>query len=907
MPFAFYRSGTSRGIFLAEADLPAGAERDATICSLMGSGHPQQLEGFGGGSGVTSKVAVVGLREDGSLTYSFAQCRVNEASVDRSHGDCGNMIAAVAPFALERQLVRVQPHASSTSIRIHSQSTGAIYEAVVQMNPSGGVMYDGTACVPGVPRPAAPVGLTTHGVAGSQTGTLLPTGNAVDQLQLYPLGTEPYSEEVRWRREEGFESYTPARHLYLNATLIDFARALVIVNGEEVLELLRTMDPQMHALRVRHSPDEIPLLPAHLAGCTKEKMEADKTLCNVLESARRAGSMLLGMGDCTGKDSPKIAIVASAPPLQTAAFEVAGDDSSPPKRRRFAAGSEQRVESRIHPSQMEDEGGDPAGAVASLAARYWVNPARCEMHPTVAMTAAQALGAACLVEGSIAARALPNGARELRRSPSTGLYSFEVVHATGRFPVEIGVSETQQADTRAPTKLPHGTPTHARYVTTVRPIAEGRAFVQAEPSGPAQVTSGEASSAASAPPKDATRPDGDTVQPAKQSKSAAAPRFTLDWSQAKNCAAQPEANASAVTLIGPAFGLTGEQWLQDVPELLWIAVGVLRSCGFECKVMPGLDDLEPAERNKLRRKPPHEQEKSWLVKHVYDQQIRATLKSLSRDDAIVVTLNAHGAGPAWLQMHCSGFLQDPEACWPTVGLPGMRGLASISDQTGCRTWRELQAKLTAALRAQNVHVAIVRHCAADVADEFDYSIASAGLAAPYSLHCVTGGSGDGLGRGLASRFSLRREGTEVARALCAYRNVGHVETLNEEANCGGPALEMIEVASEWRGRGLGKALLLSVEGMLRSRFMQCFTETDEGARLGLRMTTRPVGSNTFDAFLKWLAQMGYDDDELEELCGSVEQGEFGVDVVEVANMDLVVGKSKNILFPRVVRGGPSVG
>ena len=98
MPFAFYRSGTSRGIFLAEADLPAGAERDATICSLMGSGHPQQLEGFGGGSGVTSKVAVVGLREDGSLTYSFAQCRVNEASVDRSHGDCGNMIAAVAPL-----------------------------------------------------------------------------------------------------------------------------------------------------------------------------------------------------------------------------------------------------------------------------------------------------------------------------------------------------------------------------------------------------------------------------------------------------------------------------------------------------------------------------------------------------------------------------------------------------------------------------------------------------------------------------------------------------------------------------------------------------------------------------------------------------------------------------------------
>ena len=462
IPFAFYRSGTSRGLFLAEADLPAaGAARDVAICSLMGSGHPQQLEGFGGGSGVTSKAAVVGVREDGDLAYSFAQCRVNEASVDHSHGDCGNMIAAVAPFALERQLISVSPASSRACIRIHSESTGAIYEAEVQTNPSGGVLYEGTFSVPGVPRPAAPVALTTVGVAGLQTGRLLPTGNAVDRLQLYPLGLEPYSAEAQGRREATSDDGQPENKspMHLSATLIDFARGLVIVDSDELHELLSQVDSSQ-AQRVKRTLDEVPLLRPHLANATKQKMEADKHLCRLLEAARRAGSMRLGMGDCTGKDAPKIAIVApAAPPPHDAALEVAaGDDDRPRKPQRGdAACSKATASQRL---EQREEGSDtaPGGQmVASLAARYWVNPARCEAHPTVAMTAAQALGAACLVDGSIAARALLNGSSSgLRRNARTGLFSFEIVHATGKFPVEIGVGEPR-AGTLAPDLLPHAT------------------------------------------------------------------------------------------------------------------------------------------------------------------------------------------------------------------------------------------------------------------------------------------------------------------------------------------------------------------------------------------------------------------------------------------------------------------
>ena len=107
VPYVLFRSGTSRGPCLLENDVPPkGPARDAVMCSLMGSGHPQQLEGFGGGSGQTSKAVVVGPGSDeGSVTYAFYQCRVDTASVDSSHGDCGNMLAAVAPFALESCLV----------------------------------------------------------------------------------------------------------------------------------------------------------------------------------------------------------------------------------------------------------------------------------------------------------------------------------------------------------------------------------------------------------------------------------------------------------------------------------------------------------------------------------------------------------------------------------------------------------------------------------------------------------------------------------------------------------------------------------------------------------------------------------------------------------------------------------
>ena len=67
----------------------------------MGSGHPQQLEGFGGGNGPTSKAVIVGATEDpDAVSFTFAQCRVADASVDHTHGDCGNMVIYTAVLVL---------------------------------------------------------------------------------------------------------------------------------------------------------------------------------------------------------------------------------------------------------------------------------------------------------------------------------------------------------------------------------------------------------------------------------------------------------------------------------------------------------------------------------------------------------------------------------------------------------------------------------------------------------------------------------------------------------------------------------------------------------------------------------------------------------------------------------------
>ena len=182
IPCILMRGGTSRGPFFLASDLPRDRdERDAVLVSAMGAGHELQVDGIGGGNPLTSKVAIVGpgTIPGADVDYLFAQVKVAERTVDTSP-NCGNMLSAVGPFAIEAGLVGAGH--GTTTVRIHNVNTGKIIEARVA-TPNGRVCYEGDTAIDGVPGTAAPVHLVFADAAGAKTGKLFPTGQATDRVQ----------------------------------------------------------------------------------------------------------------------------------------------------------------------------------------------------------------------------------------------------------------------------------------------------------------------------------------------------------------------------------------------------------------------------------------------------------------------------------------------------------------------------------------------------------------------------------------------------------------------------------------------------------------------------------------------------------------------------------------------------
>ncbi len=175
------RGGTSKGVVFVAADLPTDDhERDELLLTIMGSPDVRQIDGVGGATPLTSKVAVVrpSSRDDADVDYLFLQVSVDEALVsDRQN--CGNMLAAVAPFAVERGLVTA--HGTKASVRVYMQNTDSIATARFPVD-AGMPVYDGTTSIDGVPGTAAAVQLDFEGIAGGSCGALLPTGNTVDTI-----------------------------------------------------------------------------------------------------------------------------------------------------------------------------------------------------------------------------------------------------------------------------------------------------------------------------------------------------------------------------------------------------------------------------------------------------------------------------------------------------------------------------------------------------------------------------------------------------------------------------------------------------------------------------------------------------------------------------------------------------
>ncbi len=181
IPCVMMRGGTSKGAYFLSTDLPAdAAARDRVLLSVMGSPASRQIDGLGGANPLTSKVAVVGPSGlDGvDLDYLFVQVVVGEPRTSIMQ-NCGTILAGVGQFAVEQGLAK--PDGAQTTLRVHMVNSGNIAD-VTFPTPGGTVSYEGDARIDGVPGTAAPVMIDFLDVAGSICGILLPTGQAVDEI-----------------------------------------------------------------------------------------------------------------------------------------------------------------------------------------------------------------------------------------------------------------------------------------------------------------------------------------------------------------------------------------------------------------------------------------------------------------------------------------------------------------------------------------------------------------------------------------------------------------------------------------------------------------------------------------------------------------------------------------------------
>ncbi|ATR83492.1 4-oxalomesaconate tautomerase [Pseudomonas defluvii] len=254
IPCLLMRGGTSKGAYFLASDLPSQpTQRDRLLLAVMGSPDKRQIDGIGGSDPLTSKVAIIkpSDRPDADVDYLFAQVLVDEPRVDYGQ-NCGNILAGVGPFAIEKGLVAI--HAAITPVRIFMENTGQVAVAQVP-TPNGAICYAGETRIDGVPGQAAPILIEFADVAGSSCGALLPTGNARDVF-------------------DGVE-----------VTCIDNGMPVVLVRAADL----------------GCSGEESP-----------EQLDANTLLKARLESIRLQAGPRMNLGDVSARNVPKMCLVAPA-------------------------------------------------------------------------------------------------------------------------------------------------------------------------------------------------------------------------------------------------------------------------------------------------------------------------------------------------------------------------------------------------------------------------------------------------------------------------------------------------------------------------------------------------------------------------------------------------------------------
>ncbi|MGW0434197.1 4-oxalomesaconate tautomerase [Micromonospora sp. NPDC003197] len=244
------RGGSSKGAYFLSEDLPEDPdERNDLLLRIMGSPDDRQIDGIGGGHPLTSKVAVVSQSTDerADVDYLFLQV-VPDRAIVTDVQTCGNLLAGVGPFAIERGLVAVTGESTEVRIRIVNPSP-SYAEARVQ-TPGGRVDYAGETVMAGTPFPAAPIQLAFPG----DDRPIFPTGRLVDRF----AGTD--------------------------VTCVHAGMPVVLVRATD-LGIEGTEPPEM--------------------------LETDEAVRSKIEAIRREAGPAMGLGDVRDTTVPKISIVSA--------------------------------------------------------------------------------------------------------------------------------------------------------------------------------------------------------------------------------------------------------------------------------------------------------------------------------------------------------------------------------------------------------------------------------------------------------------------------------------------------------------------------------------------------------------------------------------------------------------------
>jgi 4-oxalomesaconate tautomerase len=278
VPCLFMRGGTSKGPFFNAADLPADqAQRDRALLAIMGSPDKRQIDGLGGAHPLTSKVGIVSRSTTSGvdLDFLFAQLQPDKDTVDTTP-NCGNMLAAVVPFAIETGMV--QAVADTTTLRVLTLNTDMQCDITVQtpMGPDGVrfVADTGDARIDGAPGTSAPISINFLDTAGSVCSSLLPTGHVKDRIKVLPTD-----------KLQGFEPFE------IDVTCIDNGMPLVLFKASDM---------------------------GRTGYESADDMNADTDLQTRIEALRLQVSLLMGLGDVRSKNYPKMTLIA--PPKQGGAL-----------------------------------------------------------------------------------------------------------------------------------------------------------------------------------------------------------------------------------------------------------------------------------------------------------------------------------------------------------------------------------------------------------------------------------------------------------------------------------------------------------------------------------------------------------------------------------------------------------